>query len=396
MRVDLGFWTSLILPCTLSFTLQRSLVPNGQNIRGEWTLQSTPADSNEDDSSLDDLRQLLEASWNTASMGLVPTSPESAAQEASTAIETALTRDPDTRVLFVDIRLPQYDITAGSKVYDEVLTVEFCVELAKQLESQAEILVRDEQSRRRVQRIFDARKGDASTVTKSAIDDDEDEGERDSSSGNDVESFRKSLIANWSSEEESSPVDDEDVDTVGNQTPTPEPTKNSDYHKFRLASLLGDASQLSAGAQMMNQVVQAVKANALPQEDEDTIIIVSSQDKQELVAIRALLAKYQDSKRFILINTQFDPMPAELATGVLTYSILPLLVQKKDRKADAPDAPSVVMLRRYPRDWEVYVDVNGQGFDLVASTSTTVGNKGPSAEWLAEQVSNYLNALGDR
>ena len=60
-----------------------------------------------------------------------------------------------------------------------------------------------------------------------------------------------------------------------------------------------------------------------------------------------------------------------------------------------------IELRRYPRDWEVYVDVGGEdnagGFQLAASIPDgAVPIDGPSMEWLREVVQRYLQSRQQR
>jgi hypothetical protein len=54
-----------------------------------------------------------------------------------------------------------------------------------------------------------------------------------------------------------------------------------------------------------------------------------------------------------------------------------------------------VVLRRYPRDWDIFVDVDGNsGFELVESVPVTslMGGrrKGPSMEYIAGCVKRHM------
>jgi len=51
----------------------------------------------------------------------------------------------------------------------------------------------------------------------------------------------------------------------------------------------------------------------------------------------------------------------------------------------------VVSIRRYPRDWEVYVDADGNGFELAQKTPAfKFPKKGPGMEWIATAVKNFF------
>jgi hypothetical protein len=145
-------------------------------------------------------------------------------------------------------------------------------------------------------------------------------------------------------------------------------------------------------------------------EDEENIIILSPISQQELVAVRGLAAKYAQSKKMILVNCRFDPMPLELLDGETVYSVLPLIAReassttttnKSGESSKTNDgvnsgigsAPRVVILRRYPFDWEVFVDL-GNGFELAGNTPVTSENKrGLSREWIGECVQSYLDSV---
>lgn len=407
-----------------------------------------------DDENIDNLRSLLEASWNTETMGCVPTNAESASDAAASALLSALDQD-QTPIFFVDILLPQYDITHGTNLYDEVLAVEFCMELAKKLKGdKSEIIVRDSKVLNVVNRIFDAREGSSDSTAKvvqkspekSTTPRIEDEGndidfyddfadfrasasseentppskeplssEPSTSSGSsnssladnnenpasetqsvptsDIDSFREQLMSSWELETADSDIREEERIEQREQVIKAEPSPDKCY---RLTSMLGDAT-ISSGTDMMDDVMSAVKANALPNDDEDTIIILSAITREELYAVRALVDKYKRKKKIVLVNCKLDPMPRELFAAQTVYSVLPLIARPSAtaKNTDATDksvAPQVVVLRRYPRDWEVYVNV-GNGFELAASVpARSVDKKGPAMEWISSAVKRYLQS----
>lgn len=403
---------------------------------------STPGDDST--TNLDDLRRLLESSWNAETMGRVPTSVTGAAEASASALMTALERQDKTdaqSVFFIDILLPQYDITAGTNLYDEVLAVEFCIALANNLlpDGDIEILVRDSKVLQTVSRIFDAREGVRSEIAspkgKSSMssdsqyfDDFTDLGVDDaknssgssmdtasdtsngagtsdvetdsvssektspnSRSGQSIEDFRDLLLLSWEAtgDFESMPPEErieQDNESVLDSSSISE-------KRYRLASLLGNAT-ISKGPDMSDDVVRAVSVNALPLENEETIIVLSAITKEELYAVRALVAKYKSSKTIILVNCKLDPIPQEVMRAQTVYSILPLIARKSGAnsltKQKGSGPPKVVVLRRFPRDWEVYVDT-GEGFDLADSfpAGTTV-RRGPSMDWISAVVKKYL------
>ena len=161
---------------------------------------------------------------------------------------------------------------------------------------------------------------------------------------------------------------------------------------------------------MIDEVVRAVSDNGLPTDTEETIIILSAVQKDEMIAVRSLAAKYKGKKDIIMVNCQFDILPRELIRAKTVYSILPLIARptvsdenifgsnKPPPPEEGESPPKVVVMRRYPKDWEVYVDADGNGFELadVAKESQIRGKKGPPMEWIAGCVKRHMESkLGD-
>jgi Domain of unknown function (DUF1995) len=395
---------------------------------------------------LDDLRRLLEASWNADTMGAVPTNPEMAAREATVSLKSA--RENGQSLFFVDLLLPSYDITQGPTMYDDVLAVEFCIALSKALEDKTCILVRDENTLKSVSRILDARERDRRRDDEEFMEDDDDDDEDDEEddenidvvfyddfadfrsigdgevavsttkgdaampAGDDVDVFREQLLASWNSTKAEG---QSDTGTEKPQNAAPRelnfkttskknkmnPSAPKMGRLYRLASLFGDAT-ISSGPDMIDQAIKAVTANAQPTEDEETIIILSAVTKEEMIAVRSLVAKYRRKKNIVLVNCQLDPLPRELISATTVYSILPLVAKPvvsernvvgkpEEIKGEAP--PKVVVLRRYPKEWEVYVDASGGGFELAdTAPASQVGKKGPRMEWIAGCVKRHLQS----
>ena len=118
-----------------------------------------------------------------------------------------------------------------------------------------------------------------------------------------------------------------------------------------------------------------------------------------MIAVRSLVAKYQGQKKSILVNCKLEPMPRELRNAETAYSLLPLIAgpkvpEAKQSAEEKPSPPKIVVLRRYPKDWEVYVDV-GRGFQLAAMTpSDQINKRRPPMEWVAGCVQRYLKSTG--
>jgi len=165
--------------------------------------------------------------------------------------------------------------------------------------------------------------------------------------------------------------------------------------------MLGSA-QVSSGADMVDDVIRAVTANALPNDDEETIIILSAIGREEMIGVRGLVGKYEGKKKIVLVNCSLNPPPRELMMAQTVYSIQPYVARPKVSEANlfgsqAPQPqqfspPKVVVMRRFPRDWEVFVDV-GNGFELANTVPPEqVDKKGPSMQYIAGCVKKHLQS----
>jgi hypothetical protein len=63
---------------------------------------------------------------------------------------------------------------------------------------------------------------------------------------------------------------------------------------------------------MMENVAEALRANALLEEEEENLIILSAISREEMIAVRILAAKYANQKSIVLVNCKLDPLPREL------------------------------------------------------------------------------------
>lgn len=404
------------------------ILSNSRGTRTKYASSSLP--ENGDD--VDHMRRLLEASWNVETMGLVPTSAASAADAAAMSLQAAL-KEIDKLVpkgsgrsgfFFVDINLPQYDIRQGGKFYDEVMMVEFCALLAyrirgyqqsESIKQHTVILVRDDKTVQTVNRVFNARqRADRISDDDDDNDDDDDEDQVDDETtsegtlyyddfgdlykdeqnlSTDVDAFRENLQSSWNN----------DIVSISSSEAAKDNSKtdqsdDSPMKYYRLMSLFGD-TPVSQGADMMNDVIRAVSQNVRIEESTETIVIVSAKSREEMIAVRALASKYEGRKTIILVNCHLDPIPRELIRAKTVYSLTPLIARPAPG-VDPSAAPSakIVLLRRYPQDWEVYIDVNGSkkvGFQLVATVPANQVNarNGPSLSWIAECAKQYVSKL---
>jgi hypothetical protein len=301
------------------------------------------------------------------------------------------------------------------------MAVDFCISLAKCLKGRSEILVRDHKTLSTVERVLSARER-LDEVERSTeddednFDDDDDDDEEeededdtiddkslDSSSeevtlDEDVDSFRQRLLLGW--DDSNTKMEKRHLDT------SPFPSEESisppgiskliprqKIKRHRLASLFGSAEISSKSPDMPQDVVLAVRNHAMPMKDEENIIILNANGPDEMVAVRALVAKYQQERKIILVNCQFSQVPKELQQAEIVYSILPLVVKEKDTGMnlsvkDYKEGPSkVVVLRRYPKDWEIFVDI-GNGFQLVETTQSR-----PTMKAVTDCLQRYLKSI---
>jgi hypothetical protein len=153
-----------------------------------------------------------------------------------------------------------------------------------------------------------------------------------------------------------------------------------------------------------------VSANAQPRDEEDTLIILSAASREEMIGVRGLVSKFGGKKTIILVNCYLNPPPRELMNAQTVYSIQPFLARPKvsegnifgsnkqpsdlnQQQSQQPQAsPKIVLMRRYPRDWEIFVDV-GNGFELARTVSASqVDKKGPSMEFIAGCVKQFMQS----
>ena len=366
----------------------------------------------------------------------------------------------NNNVFFVDLLLPQYDISAGSNFYDDVLAAEFCIGIANRLEGRSAIYVKDKNSLTTIQRILESRESaqvkyieeDEYEEVEVEIEVEEDEydnennnndddeiqvsetpptsiefyddfadfsGASDSvldrseipvsppigidnkpptNTGLDVIAFREQLMSTWDTD--GNPSSSAPRDTLRKKKATKTIIKRIKKEKlnpaaidsvtksYRLTSMFGD-SPISKGTDMSDDIISALRVNARPLPDEDTMIILSAISREECIALQSLVVSFQSSKTIVLVNCKVDQLPRELSKVETVYSVLPL-VAKGDGKNIGP---KLVVLRQYPGNWQVHVDADGQGFQLATqSPADYFPKRGPPMEWIAKCLKNFLQS----
>jgi hypothetical protein len=416
------YWTHVVLVFGLFALSDAFLSPHQQSVRPppHQQRQSTILwlYSDEEMESIDAMRKLLESSWNSVTMGQVPTNAEAAAEAAATSLTSAMdaASSGKSRIHCIDILLPQYDIQQGSKIYDEVLATEFCIHLAKRLQGRTEILVRDDPTLATISRVLKAREKEPEITANdgrhdgTAVGDDEGEiigaeakyeaalDDSSSAPDSDIESFRRQLMQGWNEADDKSEsqIEEADVPTFIEIEPTSDSSTLTPTPMFRLASMLGSATN-AASADGNRNDFEAAAQNAKPLENEDTIMILSATSPMEMIAVRSLVARYGDTKTFVLVNCHLNPTPRELFSAQIVYSVLPLIARPRQNGQDAGFQPKIVVMRRYPADWEIFVDADGNGFELAGSFAPgRVDRRGPSMQVVSDCVKAHLHTRKGR
>ena len=108
------------------------------------------------------------------------------------------------------------------------------------------------------------------------------------------------------------------------------------------------------------------------------------------------MARYGQTRTIIIVNSRMETLPRELDPAVLAYGILPLIARSKGNDIGNEAGLKAVVMKRFPADWAVYVDVYGDGFvEATGSQSRTDGSdkQFPSPEWIARRVQAHVEGL---
>jgi len=298
---------------------------------------------------MDEMRRILEQSWNEETMSKVPTNAKSASEAATEAIVNSL-NDLSGKVIMVDIALPSLDPSSTS-FYDDVGAVDFCSKLAMEINS---------------------KRSNCSSLSNDAT--------------CAIVVKNENLVSRAAKllEYASFSLHSLDPDSVKVQP------------AYRIGSILGN-SKIPTGKNMVYDVCKLVSQNAVPTSqviNEDVIILTCPISQIELIAVRWIISKYASKKTIILVNNRLNPVPSELMEAETVYSVLPLIARSVGPdSAEAPPNPKIVLLRRYPTDWQIHVDdsKSGLGFELVSSIpADKVGIRGPSMDYIRSRVKEFM------
>ena len=401
-----------------------------------WSFDDINNNLNKDER-LDALRSILESSWDQPTMGIVPTTPTNAAIAATECISNAITSSASSNVMMIDLRLPSYDIVEGHRAYDSMAVYNFGVELAHRMQQiglvrKSLVLVRNGRECEEIQRVINRRK------QRKKINTDEyenDEGDEDNllnkwTEEEEADEFRKKLMSSW--ESSSSVTNSEANEDSSIVSSTSSSSSSSVYSKsassedskviiddthsasHRLWSMVGndlnnnDTDTPSSVVDTFNDIIAAVDINARLQPNEDAIIILSPYDTTDIVALRRILSRYGPTRiPIIIVNSRFDTNPIELDNALLVYGMLPLVAKavqqsssSRKEEEDTNTGLRAVIMKRYPKDWTVYVDVIGDGFVEAKNDNDRSGvgttKSFPSPEWIAQRVQAHLEGLSQR
>ncbi|KAL3815778.1 hypothetical protein ACHAXA_001672 [Cyclostephanos tholiformis] len=398
-------------------------------------------DVNDDDSRrLSSMRSMLESSWDASLMGDVPSDPHSAARAAVECVSNAMSCGHN--VVTVDIRLPTYDILEGRRAYDIMAVYDFCVELSiemrfRGLSRRCLLLARNGGEVNEIERVLESRRrrgggvvrGDGTTTSTTSttvrrrrrdLPGDVDR----ASEFDDSLMDRRRLMSSWESTGDGG---------GGDSSSTTKSSEDDNGRRaipsHRLWSTVGnDLDDIAPGPDAFDRIVSATDANARLGHEEDALVILSPYDTTDVIALRRILARYGRSRTILIVNSRFEVEPMEMRDAVLAYGMLPLVAAVRGdnkvnhgsgrrRGVDGSDAGGggggggggvggglrAVVMKRFPRDWTVYVDVHGDGFVEVEGGMLEGVRRGggggglergfPSPEWIALRVQAHVEGL---
>jgi len=335
-------------------------------------------------------RELLGLSFNSDPKGSVPLDPLSVATEAVDALKDAIKKDATQKLFMIEIKLPLYNAVEGDDSNDQTVVMEFAKSLSDEMMKAKEvvgddgnvpILVMDEDMERKMRQEVglnlnseDKRKEEVMINSDS----------RKDTSSNDID--RQQLFSAW----ESTDVDD---DTCSS---TPDIS-------CRISSIFGN-NQIRNGPDMFDDVCSIVDTNlkSFIQATDRVILILLPTSTPDMVACRRIIGLNRGKNKIIFINSKLDPLPRELLNAETVYSISALVAKALRSNSNdmekAPIEPKVVVMRRYPRDWELYIAlpnddgiVDNKDFEQVDSISADrVAKNGPNNSWVTACVQKYM------
>ncbi|KAL7458442.1 hypothetical protein ACHAWC_010032 [Mediolabrus comicus] len=353
------------------------------------------------------MRAMLESSWDENTMGIIPSGPEQAAAAAADAVASAMAENHN--VVLIDLRLPSYDISEGPKFYDIMAASDFCSFLSDRLRDRnlirkSLVLCRNEKERLEIERVRSQR-DDQGEAIQDVIDNRDDDSSADNDlweeTGNEeIDDFRAKLMDSWDA-----PVVDADKtkDSASASKPQLSAPKvmskrvsGKTQSSHRLWSMIGNVEITSNGPDMFDQVVAAVDENAIlsttTSEPEDALIILSPYDTTDVIAMRRTLARYGQTRTIIIVNHRMEKLPTELHSAQLVYGILPLIARSRSKQDGNDSGLKAVVMKRFPSEWSLYVDVYGDGF-VEANKLAGSDKDFPSPDSIAMAVQKHIEKL---
>ena len=165
----------------------------------------------------------------------------------------------------------------------------------------------------------------------------------------------------------------------------------------RFGSLLG-----SGGAGLSADGVGAAVASGAADlgAADGAVLIVSPGSPQEMVGVRAAVrGATRSGANVLVLNHAFKTAPVEFDDAECVYEVTPLVVSAKTRNptgATSDDyvpayVPKVVVVRRFPEPWQLFVDADGGGY--VSALSSGRPLEGPA---LAQEVARFVQRRQER
>ena len=98
------------------------------------------------------------------------------------------------------------------------------------------------------------------------------------------------------------------------------------------------------------------------------------------------------------MNSRIETLPTELHSAVLVYGILPLIARSRTTQTSENNDSGLkaVVMKRFPSEWSVYVDVYGDGFVEANNGQNTLFGSSkdfPSPESIATAVQKHVEGL---
>jgi hypothetical protein len=160
--------------------------------------------------------------------------------------------------------------------------------------------------------------------------------------------------------------------------------------------MIGNVEITSNGPDMFDQVVAAVDENAIlsttTSDPEDALIILSPYDTTDVIAMRRTLARYGQTRTIIIVNHRMEKLPTELHSAQLVYGILPLIARSRSKQDGNDSGLKAVVMKRFPSEWSLYVDVYGDGF-VEANKLAGSDKDFPSPDSIAMAVQKHIEKL---